>query len=331
MDRLLVVLRAAGERSRLRLLALLHRNELAVTELARILGQSQPRVSRHLKLLCAAGLLERFQEGAWVFYRLAESGDNARLATAITDLLPDGDPELERDLERLAAVKRERAEGAARYFSQMAGRWDEFRSLYVEDSAVERAMLDLCADLGEQGRVGDYLDLGTGTGRLLGLFAPRFERGMGIDLSREMLAVARHHLEENGLTHCRVRRGDVHQLELAGASVDLVTIHHVLHFLDRPMDAIAEAARILRPGGRLMVIDFGPHGLETLRTEHAHRRLGFTDTEMEGWLQLAGLTNVTTRHLTPGSDATETPLVTAIWTADLPADAPVFIRRSEVA
>ena len=320
MDRLLAALRAAGERSRLRLLALLRSNELAVTELSRILGQSQPRVSRHLKLLGEAGLLERFQEGSWVFYRLAESGDNAELATVITSLIPPGDPELERDLERLAAIKRERADHAARYFRDMASRWDEFRSLYVEESAVEAAMLEACGDLSRDGAKGDFLDLGTGTGRLLELFAPHFERGLGIDLSREMLSVARSNLEDQGLANCRVRQGDVYHLEADSNSFDLVTIHHVLHYLDRPMDAISEAARVLRPGGRLLVVDFGPHEIENLRTHHAHRRLGFTDAEIESGFELAGFHDVEIRHLANGTSSRDIALVTALWTADLPHD-----------
>ena len=323
MDQLLAALRAAGERSRLRLLALLEENELAVNELGRIVGQSQPRVSRHLKLLCEAGLLERFQEGAWVFYRLAESGSNADLARTIADLIPYDDPELLRDRERLQAVTLEKAERAARYFSGIATRWDDLRRLHVEEAAVEQAVLQACGE----DPIDDFLDLGTGTGRMLELFAGRTKRGLGLDLSREMLAVARNHLDQDGLRHCRVRQGNIYQVDVAPATMDVAVIHHVLHFLDRPIDAIAEAARTLRPGGRLVVVDFGPHNLEALRTEHAHRRLGFTDSEIEGWFAAAGITNLVARHLTASDSSTDKPLPTVVWSAVRSAADVVSIAR----
>jgi len=311
MDQLLAALRAAGERSRLRLLALLRENELAVNELGRIVGQSQPRVSRHLKLLCEAGLLERFQEGAWVFYRMAESGPNAGLARTIVDLIPYDDPELLRDRERLQAVSLEKAGQAARYFSSIATRWDDLRRLHVGEAAVEQAVLEACGE----GPIDDFLDLGTGTGRMLALFGHRIKRGLGLDLSREMLAVARNHLDQDGLRHCRVRQGNIYQVDIPPATMDVVVVHHVLHFLDRPMDAIVEAARTLRPGGRLLVVDFGPHNLEQLRTEHAHRRLGFTDSEIEGWFTAAGMTNLVARHLTASDSSRDKPLTAVVWSA----------------
>ncbi|MEM7404977.1 MAG: metalloregulator ArsR/SmtB family transcription factor [Pseudomonadota bacterium] len=311
MDQLLAVLRAAGERTRLRLLALLQHNELAVNEIGRIVGQSQPRVSRHLKLLCEAGLLERFQEGAWVFYRLAEHGPNAALVHTIAGLIPAEDPELLRDCERLEAVTRERADQAERYFGKVASRWDEIRGLHVDDASIEAAILEAAGSTPIQ----DFLDLGTGTGRILELFADRVQQGSGVDMSREMLVVARNRLERSGLRNCRVRQGNIYQLDLPAASVDLITIHHVLHFLDRPGEALAEAARLLRPGGRLITADFGPHDIEMLRAEHAHRRLGFTDAEIEGWYADAGLTNVEIRYLTAQEGDADRPLTTAIWTA----------------
>jgi ArsR family transcriptional regulator len=301
MEELLARLRAVAESTRLRLLALCAEGELTVSELTDILGQSQPRVSRHLKLLCDAGLLDRFREGSWVFYRLAEGA----LARRLLDLLPQGDPMLALDRERLQQIKRQRAEQAASYFRANAAQWDRIRSLYVDEKEVEAALLKLLPTEG----LHDLLDIGTGTGRMLEVFGPRVERAVGIDLSREMLAMARVNLERAQLRHCAIRQGDMYQLPLAGASFDAVVIHQVLHYAERPARAIAEAARVLRPGGRLLIVDFAPHDLEFLRSEHAHRRLGFADGEIAQWCRAAGLEPAPVRRL-PGN-----PLTVSLWAA----------------
>ena len=307
---LLAGLRAAAEPTRLRLLALCAAGEMTVGELAQILGQSQPRVSRHLKLLCDAGLLERFPEGSFVFHRLADRGANAALAERLIALVPHGDSTFRLDRERLVAIQRTREKTAAAYFRDNAARWDEVRSLYVDEAEVEAALLALLPlDNAE-----DLLDIGTGTGRMLELFGPRVARAVGIDQSREMLTVARSRLERAGLANCRLRRADMYNLPWAGPSFDIVTIHRVLHFAEEPSRAIAEAARVLRPGGRLIVADFAPHALEALRTEHAHRRLGFADEEVSGWCRDAGLQVHPPRHL-PGSR-----LTISIWQAVCPAE-----------
>jgi len=304
---LLAALRAAAEPTRLRIVALVAEGELTVSELTRILGQSQPRISRHLKLLAEAGLLVRLREGSWVFHRLAEDGAGAALVRALTQLLPgDGEPLLGRDLERLAEVKRNRAEAAADYFRRNAESWDRLRSLHVDDGEVERVIDRLLPKRG----IGRLLDIGTGTGRMLELLGRRAERGLGVDLSREMLAIARAHLDRAGLGHCRVRQADLYQLPFADASFDVATIHQVLHFLDRPAAAVAEAARVLAPGGRLLIADFAPHDLESLRHDHAHRRLGFADSEIAHWLDRAGMKPADTVHL-----AGE-PLTVVVWTAE---------------
>jgi ubiquinone/menaquinone biosynthesis C-methylase UbiE/DNA-binding transcriptional ArsR family regulator len=315
MNELLSGLRAAAEPTRLRLLALCAQGELTVSELTDILGQSQPRVSRHLKLLCDAGLLDRFREGNWVFYRLAERGDLARL---LVGLVPERDPVLALDRERLQAIKRQRAAQAAEYFRANAAQWDRIRSLHVDDHEVEAALLRLLP----AGGIDDLLDIGTGTGRMLEVFGARVRRAVGIDLSREMLAVARANLERADLRHCAIRQGDMYQLPLAGASFDAVLIHQVLHYADRPADVIAEAARVLRPGGLLVIIDFAPHALEYLRSEHAHRRLGFADAEVLGWCRAAGLEPEPVRHL-PGE-----PLTVSLWAARRRGDA-VPLRAGE--
>lgn len=305
MDELLSSLRAAAEPTRLRLLTLCAGGELTVSELTEILGQSQPRVSRHLKLLCDAGLLDRFREGTWVFYRLAQRARAGELARLLVGLVPPDDAILALDRERLAAIKRQRAEQATSYFRANAVQWDRIRSLYVEEQEVETVLQKLLPAEGVQ----DLLDIGTGTGRMLEVFGPRVEHAVGVDLSREMLAVARVNLERANLRNCSIRQADMYQLPLSSASFDAVLIHQVLHYAERPAQVIAEAARVLRPRGHLVIVDFAPHDLEFLRIEHAHRRLGFTDAEVVDWCREAGLHPDAVRRL-PGN-----PLTVSLWPA----------------
>lgn len=286
VDALLAALRAAGEATRLRILALLGQGELTVKDLTAILGQSQPRISRHLKLLAESGLVGRYPEGAWVYYRPADEPAMRGLLNALIETGDPADPQLSRDRERLAAIKAEHAEEAARYFAENASDWDELRSLHAADREVEAAMLEAVGSK----RIGSYLDLGTGTGRLLELFAPLYDRGVGIDASTAMLAVARSHIDRAGLGSAQVRQGDIYHLNLPRDSFDLVTIHQVLHYLDDPARAVATAARVLRPGGRLLIVDFAPHDLEFLRERHAHRRLGFDHATVGQWIAATGLT-----------------------------------------
>ena len=308
MDDVLMGLRAAAEPTRLRLLALCAEAELAVTELTQAVGQSQPRVSRHLKVLSDAGLVERHREGTWVFYRMTENGAQGRLARDILAHISGDEEALARDFNRLTAVKEARATAAAEYFRANVRRWDEIRALYVPEFEAETALFDIFGS----GRIGDFLDIGTGTGRILEVFAPRIERGLGLDLSREMLAAARSRLDGAGLRNCRVRRGDMYDLALAAQSMDAVVIHQVLHFADRPARAIAEAARVLRPKGRVVIVDFAPHTLEFLRTEHAHRRLGFGDAEVARWYRAAGLAVGAPKRLVGD------PLCLTLWPARKP-------------
>jgi ArsR family transcriptional regulator len=305
MGDLLAALRAVAEPTRLRLLVLCARGELTVSELAQILGQSQPRVSRHLKLLCEAGLLDRFREGSWVFYRLRAGSAAGALSRHLVAACGESDETTVLDLQRLAAIKRQRAEQAAAYFRENAAQWHRIRSLYVDEREVEAALTEIFAAAQPQ----DLLDIGTGTGRVIEILAPRVTHALGIDQSREMLAVARVNLERAGLENSIVRLGDMYQLPLADASFDAVVIHQVLHYADRPAAAIAEAARVLRPGGTLVVVDFAPHALEYLRDEHAHRRLGFADADVAEWFAAAGLESESPRRL-PGD-----PLTVVIWTA----------------
>jgi ubiquinone/menaquinone biosynthesis C-methylase UbiE/DNA-binding transcriptional ArsR family regulator len=285
LDEMVDTLKAAAESSRLRILALLSRGDLTVTDLTDILNQSQPRVSRHLKLLMEAGLIGRYQEGSWAFFRLSDLDAARDFVLGLVSRINDKDALIARDTERLAAVKLRRQERAAGYFSANAADWDRIRSLHAPDAAVEAALKKIVGKRPFQA----MLDLGTGTGRLLELFAPLYRRGVGIDMSREMLSVARANLERAGVAHAQVRQGNIYTPPVERESFDLVTIHQVLHYLDEPGLAIAEAARMLRPSGRLLIVDFAPHDLEFLRAEHAHQRLGFSDKQMTDWLGEAGL------------------------------------------
>lgn len=303
------VLRAAGEPSRLRILALLAREELAVLELCRVLDQSQPRVSRHLKLLAEAGLVERFPDGAWVFYRLTGGGQAGELVAELLGRIDPADPQLTRDAERLSAVRSERAADAAEYFARNAARWDELRSLYVSDAQVEAAILAAAGP----GPFRRLVDLGSGTGRMLTLLAPRAEQALGLDLSQQMLNIARNHVAEAGLDRCELRHGDIFGTRLPAESADLVVVHQVLHYLADPAAAVREAARIVAPGGRLIIADFAPHGLEFLREQHQHRRLGFAEPEMGRWLKEAGLSRAAVASLPPAKAGG---LTVKIWTAE---------------
>lgn len=307
---LLDALKAAGEDTRLRLIAVLAEAELTVSDLTEILGQSQPRISRHLKLLAEAGLVERHREASWIFYRRAHEGPGGQVVSRLLELLDRTDPVLARDRERLDAVRNARAVAAQAYFSSHAREWDEIRKLHVPEEAVEAAMREILADR----PIRTLLDLGTGTGRMLEVFAPDIERGLGLDLSPDMLAVARTHLDHAGIRNCQLRQSDIYAIPAPRDSFDAVIIHQVLHFLEDASRAIAEAARVLRPGGRLLVVDFAPHDLEFLRESHAHRRLGFSREVMEGWLTSAGLVPERYRTLAP-ERRTGDALTVSLWQA----------------
>jgi ubiquinone/menaquinone biosynthesis C-methylase UbiE/DNA-binding transcriptional ArsR family regulator len=307
-DALNTALKAAGEDTRLRVLALLAEAELTVSDLTQILRQSQPRISRHLKLLVEAGLIERFREGAWAFFRFAEHGASAELARALVARLDAADPIAVRDRERLAAVRAARAAAAQDYFRSHAAQWDRIRKLHVADEAVEAAIRDALAER----PVRSLLDLGTGTGRILEMFGPTLERGLGVDLSLDMLLLARARIEREGLRHCSVRQGDIYDLAVPANSFDVVIIHQVLHFLDDGARAIREAARVLAPGGRLLVVDFEPHDLEFLREEHAHRRLGFAPETVTQWMAAAGLDATLHRSLPP-EPGSEGKIAVSLW------------------
>ena len=309
-DTMHVALRAVAEGTRLRILALLAEAELTVSDLTEILRQSQPRISRHLKLLAEAGLIERHREGAWAFFHLADRGDSAVIARMLVERLDVNDPTIARDRERLTAVREARAEAAQSYFREHAAEWDRLRKLHAADDAVEQAIQKALGDKPFR----SLLDLGTGTGRMLELFGPSIERGLGIDMSLDMLLLARAHLERAGLRHCSVRQGDIYDLSVPRDSFDVVIIHQVLHYLDDGARAIKEASRALVPGGRLLVIDFAPHDLEFLREDHAHRRLGFAPEIISQWLTAADLDVTLQRNIAPDKDS-DGKVAVSLWLA----------------
>ena len=298
MDRLVSMLRAAGDHTRLRLLLLLRQAELTVSELVEIIGQSQPRVSRHLKLLGEAGLLERFKEGSWVFYRAADRGIGAELGAAIAALADPGAQDADR--ARLSHIRAARASVAAAYFKANAAEWERIRALHAPEKDVEAAIVK---QLGAA-PIANLLEAGTGTGRMLELLKDVAERAVGIDVSPDMLAIARDRLLREDIHNAQVRLGDVYRLPFPsgapGAGFDAVLFHQVLHYLDDPGAAVTEAARVMAPGGRLLIADFAAHELEFLRTEFAHRRLGFSDREVEGWFSAAGLAPTQRQTIAPG-------------------------------
>ncbi len=314
-SRVVAALRGAGEQTRIRALALLARGELSVGELAVALGQSQPRISRHLRLLTESGLVERIPEGAWVFYRLAGANTPERvLIDAVVEMLDPQEPELQRDAERLADIRNTRETAAAAYFAANAADWNRVRDLHLPDADIEAAMR---AAAGE-GPFAFMVDVGVGQGRMLEVFADRVGRAEGFDTSRQMLALARATISSLPDGKATVRFGDVYEPPIAPGAADLVTIHQVLHFLSDPGRAVIEAARLLKPGGRLVIADFAPHGLEFLREKHAHRRLGFTDAEMRQWCAAAGVpklkaTTLVTRQ--PVADE-KSALVVKIWSGE---------------
>lgn len=329
LDPALAALRALSEETRLRILLLLSGGELSVSDLTDILAQSQPRISRHLKLLVEAGLVERHREGAWAFFRLAARASARTLLPAILDRLDSADPQFVADRQRLLEVRSQRAAAAESYFSRIAPRWDGLRSLHVSEEAVEAALLDALGPA----PVRAALDLGTGTGRMLQLLAPRAGRVVGLDSSHAMLSVARANTGRAGLTTVELRQGDIYAPGLPAGSFDLVVVHQVLHYLDDPARALTSAARLLMPGGRVAVVDFAPHALEFLRDQEAHRRLGFAHEQVSGWLADAGLAPLRAFDLPPPSGAPDQ-LTVSIWLAQdrrVATDLSLAVPQREVA
>jgi len=297
MSELIDIFRALADPTRLRVVALLREMELAIGELAVVLDQSQPRVSRHVRILVEAGIVERRREGSWVFLRIAESGPIAEIIGQ-AEKWPFSAREalvIAHDARRLTAVRDERAAAAERYFAEHADEWDAIRSRHIAESEVEAAMLAMMHNR----RLGHLLDIGTGTGRMAEIFAPTARRITALDRSPEMLRIARTKLEGQPVP-VDLLQGDFLNLPVADASIDSIVIHQALHFAHEPDRVIAEASRVLRGGGHLLVVDFAPHEDEELRNFAAHARLGFSDAQIRGWFASAGLLLENTQTLEGG-------------------------------
>lgn len=313
MNKLLQAIRSAGDPTRLRILALCAHAELTVSDLVGILGQSQPRISRHLKILVEAGLLERYQEGSWARYRMAtdrsiqlsrseQDISVVRFGEQVIDLLPETDAVLSGDMGRLERLREVREQEAAEYFARNAENWGQIRRLYVDEGEVSEVLTNRLT-----GRLGRLLDIGTGTGHILELLASRADAAVGIDQSQPMLSIARSAIDGSGLSHCQVRHADMYQLPFPAESFDTVTIHMVLHYAEDPSAVLAEASRVLTPGGQLAVVDFAEHNLLELRSAHAHRWPGFAAGQIEEWCEGVGLIDPEKSALEGG------PLTVCVW------------------
>ncbi|MGI9405955.1 MAG: ArsR/SmtB family transcription factor [Hyphomicrobiaceae bacterium] len=318
-------LKAAGEETRLRILLLLSEGELTVTDLTRVLGQSQPRVSRHIKILLDAGLIERHREGSWIILRLAAaSGLRQIIQGALESLAPDL-PERRHDRAQLDVIKQERHEKAQAFFAREASNWNMLRSRHVDVAQVEAMICEFTGDaLYEQ-----IVDLGTGTGRIIELLGDRATRAIGFDVNADMLAYARVQLDRPEFHHCQVRQGDLFQLPQFAGSSDLVVLHQVLHVLSDPGAAVKEAARLLQPGGRALIVDFAPHSLEELRERESHARLGISNPQMKRWLREAGLNLLRHADLPPDTSDAGQNLTVSLWLAERAVVTPLRAKQRQ--
>lgn len=305
--------RALADPTRLRILRLLANMDLAVGEVAHVLGQSQPRVSRHVAILCASGLAERRREGSWIFLRLTVSPNSPDgLDAAIANLLDAAEGADEafaarcaEDRRHLAAIRSTRQKQAAEYFARHADDWGEIRAMLSPFKDLESLLQESLASA----PVGRLLDIGTGTGRSAMALARQADHIVGLDRSPEMLRLARAELQDHPHDRWELVQGDFLALPFESDSFDTVLLHQVLHYASDPALPIAEAARVCRPGGRVVIVDLAAHEHEELRERHAHERLGFTDEQMLEWLTQNDLQPSKTETL-PGNG-----LTTRLWIA----------------
>lgn len=310
IDSIAKALKILGHKERLRILALLAHGELTVSEIVQILGLSQPRITQYIKSLEEAQIVERLEEGSWVFSRLQRrNSEISAIVATVLNALPGEEPALIADRRRLEDVRRNRAQSAEDFFADVANDRGQLGDEYLPRQDIEAKMRELAGS----GPFDHMVDLGTGTGRILQVFTDRISRGSGIDNNLDMLKVARHNLSEMGGTHMSVRQGDLQASPLPSGVADLVTLHQVLHFLDDPQQAINEASRLMVRGGLLMIADFAPHKHEDFRARYSHRRLGFTDEEIFGWMRTAHITPRDAHKIETDTDRPDV----MIWTGTL--------------
>jgi len=308
------IMRALADPTRLRIMRLLAHLDLAVGELAQVLGQSQPRVSRHVAILCDTGLASRRREGSWIFLRQTFSISSPRgLDAAVARLLEAAEADDEafasrcaEDRRHLAAIRAAREKGAADYFARHAEDWDRLRAMLTPAREVEAALIKAL----KAAPLGRLLDIGTGTGRIAELLLDEADHVVGLDRSPEMLRLARARLQDKPSDRWELLQGDFVALPVDAATFDTVVLHQVLHYASDPSLPLAEAARVCRPGGRIAIIDLAAHEREEMRERHAHSRLGFTDEQMLEWLTISGFAPAAPLTL-PGHG-----LTTKIWVAD---------------
>ncbi|MBS3757102.1 MAG: ArsR family transcriptional regulator [Desulfobacterales bacterium] len=268
--------KALSDETRIRLLNILLRHELKVGELVAVLGMGQSRISRHLKILAAAGLVENLREGVWGFYYIARSGPGRRFIDAVRYLF-EADPAYEDDIREADRIIEERRLSTLRFFDHIAPRWDLFKGEILGDFDLNRAIFK---NTGTH-RVG--VDLGCGTGDLLEPMNRHAEKVIGVDSSPRMLEEARKQFQNAG-GNFEIRLGEIEHLPLSDGEADFVVISLVLQYMAKPAAAIAEVSRILKPGGLFVIADFGKHENSELFEKYGARWLGFSRREVEDWL-----------------------------------------------
>jgi DNA-binding transcriptional ArsR family regulator len=289
-DNYIDALKAISEPTRFRLVRLCAQGELTVSELMRIVGQSQPRVSRHLKLLQDAGILERFREQHWVFYRVAQEEHYQLLVSGLIKQIEKNETIIQLDQSRLIELQAARATLSETFIETELPDWLRLHEYHGDTARFESAVQDALAEK----TVGHLLDVATGTGRMLKIVGPLASSGVGIDLSKKMVTVARSVLAESGLAHLTVRQEDMYQMRFAARHFDTITIDQVLYFATNPDALIKETARVLKYGGRLLVVAF-----TASKTAKTPPSVGIELSDIQQWIESAGL-KITNTNILPG-------------------------------
>ncbi len=310
---LIAIYKALGEETRLRIVCLLRNRELSVSDLTSLLHQSQPCISNHLKLLYEQGIVKRYQEGSYAYFRLTSDRQLIRLINAGLERLDFlYDPVLRDDVNHYRELMDVQAEKSITFFAEIAEKWNKIRILTIPAKQEEEFLYEKLKDV----IVGNFIDLGTGTGRMLKIFSENYKNGVGIDWSHNMLNVARACLHQNQINHAYVCQGNIYNLTFDDFLADCVISHQVLHYLSTPHKVFKQVAQLLKPGGKFVIVDFAPHNSEFLLKNYAHQRLGFSDEIIQEWLSLNDFQLKETHSLVPDPDTAEKQKITLkIWVA----------------